>query len=193
MITGVAPFCQRVGRTLTLEIRARDIVEQQLIFQIEEVSQSLPQVPLQFVFVRQEMVQSCIEPVGVDLVSGNTQEIIQGGATIPGIFDVQLAGWLAEPGDSEHGSHLGPGNLLTPRGHDAIEQHIQLKQSPKAPGQPDVTETTKPLEADVFKLDQHGLVIVRLVVMGRIEKGELGPGTAFPTKEPFGNNLSNST
>ena len=28
--------------------------------------------------------------------------------------------------------------------------------------------------------------------MGWIEKGGLGPGTAFPTKEPFGNNLSNS-
>ena len=35
VITRLAAFCQRVGRALTLEIGARDIVEQQLIFQVE--------------------------------------------------------------------------------------------------------------------------------------------------------------
>jgi hypothetical protein len=38
------------------------------------------------------------------------------------------------------------------------------RQSP--PGQPDVTETTEPVKADILELDQHRLVVVRLVELG---------------------------
>jgi hypothetical protein len=87
-VAGVATPCQRIGRTLALEIGAGDIVEEQLVLQVEEVSQPLPQVAFQLVLVRQEMIEPRVEPVGVDFLDGDTQEITQGRAAIPGVLDV---------------------------------------------------------------------------------------------------------
>ncbi len=55
-------------------------------------------MPLQLGLMRQESVQSRVESVGVNLLGGDAQQIIQGRAAIPGVLDVQLAGWLAEGG-----------------------------------------------------------------------------------------------
>ena len=40
------------------------------------------------------------------------QQILQGCATVPGVRDVQLAGWFTETGDRQNRRDLFPGNLL---------------------------------------------------------------------------------
>lgn len=62
---------------------------------------------------------------------------------------------------------------------NAIEQDIRFQQPPEPPGQPDITEAAEPFEVDVLELDQHRLVIIRFVVMGRVEERGLGPGPAL--------------
>jgi hypothetical protein len=70
MIARIASRGQRVAVRLALEVSARDVVQQEIIFQLEQGPEAFLEVRFERVLVRQEPVQRAIEPVVVDLGRG---------------------------------------------------------------------------------------------------------------------------
>ena len=95
MVAAVAAAGERVALGLTLEIRARHVVQQQLIVKLEQRSQALLEMHLQRSLVRQQAVKRSVQPIVVDALRGHTQEVVQRRAAVPILRNVQLAGGLA--------------------------------------------------------------------------------------------------
>src|SRR5262249_34910634 len=153
----VAALGLRVGGGLALEVGAGNVVEQQVVLQAEQAPQPPLQVQFQHRLVRQQPVQGAVEPVVVDLVVGDAQQVAQGGAAEPVLGDVQFAGRLAEAGQDQDGGHLGPGHVLAPRPQPAVEQGVQVQGLPQPPAQPDVAEAAAALQPEAAQLDGDGL------------------------------------
>ena len=62
--------------------------------------------------VRQQPIQRAVEPVVVDLLGGQAQQILQRRAAVPVLGDVQLARRLAQPREHQHRGHRRPRHLL---------------------------------------------------------------------------------
>ena len=99
-LSRVAALGQRIGRALALEVRARHVVQQQVVLQVEQVSQPLLQMLLDARFVRQQPVQAVVETIRMHLLRRHAQQVLQRRAAIPRGLDVQLARRPAEPGDA---------------------------------------------------------------------------------------------
>ena len=115
MVARVAALGQRIGLGLALEIRAGHVVKQQVVLQLEELAQPLLQEDFQGLLVRQERVQRPIQPLLVDLLRRNTQQIGQGALGIEMLGDVQFARRIAEPAEHQHQGHQRPGNVFVAR------------------------------------------------------------------------------
>jgi hypothetical protein len=98
---------------------------------------------------------------------------------MPGIRDVQLAGWFTKTGDRQNRRDLFPGNLFPARRHQVRQELVQAQQPPKSQRQPDVAEVAQPLKTNTFEFDQHRLVVARLVVRRRVKQRRLRPGSAI--------------
>jgi len=98
----VAPRGQRVARRRPLEVGANHVVEQQVVRQGEGLPQALTQVLLDRCLVRQESIQRAVEPMVIDPLGRDPQQVLERGRPIPVLGDVQLARGLTQPGD-----HLG--------------------------------------------------------------------------------------
>ena len=125
------------------------------------------------VLVRQQAIERRVEAVGINLLRGDAQEVVQRRGAIPGVLDVEFAGRRAEAGDRENRGHLAPRDFFSALGDQLLEEAVEAEQSPEPQGQPDVAEMPHPLESKVAELDQDRLVIGGLVVVGRVEEGRL--------------------
>jgi hypothetical protein len=77
MVAAVAAAGEPIALGLALEIRARHIIKQQLIVEIEQRSQALLEVGLQGLLVRQQTVERAVQPVIVDALGRRPQKIVQ--------------------------------------------------------------------------------------------------------------------
>jgi hypothetical protein len=141
-------------RQLAFEVRARHIVQQQIALEFEQLAQPLAQVFFQCLLVRQQLVERLVQPIRVDLLRRNAQELFQRRAPVPGVGDVQLTGRLAESSDREHRRHRAPGDRFAPRFDQRIEPCVEAQHSPQAPGQPDVAKVSGAFQANAAELDQ---------------------------------------
>ena len=75
MITGIAALRLRIGRGLALKIRARHVVEQHLVLDRKQLSAALRQMRFELGLVAEQMVEPAIEPILVDLLVTELQQI----------------------------------------------------------------------------------------------------------------------
>ena len=175
-VAGIAPLGQAVARTLALEVRARDVIQEQVVLHVEKASQAILEMLLDRLLAGQEDVHRRIEPVRIHLFGRHTQEVVQRRPRIPRLFDVQLARRLAEPGDRENRRHRRPGNFFPARRNQPLQQLVQLQQPPQPPRHPDVAKVPQPLQRHVLQTHQHRLFLVeRIVIVRRIEQRPLRP------------------
>ena len=91
MVAAVAAAGERVALGLTLEVCARHVVQQQLIVKLEQ----LLEMYLQRSLMRQQTVESTVQPIVVNALRRHAQEVVQRRAAVPILGNVQLAGRLA--------------------------------------------------------------------------------------------------
>src|SRR5215471_18854817 len=112
VIAGIAALRLRIAVYLALKKRTRDVVEQNLVLDREQLAATLRQMRLQRSFMPEQMIKGAIQAILVDLRLSELQQVTQRGAAIPVLGDVQLAGWLAQPGGHQHGGDFRPANTL---------------------------------------------------------------------------------
>jgi hypothetical protein len=146
---------ERIARGRAFEVRAGDIVEEQLVVEREELAESLNQMLLQRRLVGEQAIQRAIAAVVVDQRCGQREHIVEGGAPIPLLRDVQLARRLAQPGQHEDQGHGGPRHLFTADGQQPLQPRIQVQGPPQRPAQPDVAEEATPLQPDAIQPNRN--------------------------------------
>src|SRR5439155_4564969 len=137
-----------------LEVRARHVVEQQVVRQGEELPQALPQVLLDRGFVRQESIQRAVEAMVIDPLGRDPQQVLERGRPIPVLGDVQLARGLTQPGDHRHRGHLRPGDRFAAPRQEGGAEVVEPQGPPQRPPQPHLAERPRALDADPIEADR---------------------------------------
>jgi hypothetical protein len=75
----------------SLEIRARQIVEEQVERLPEQRPHFLLHVALDPILVRQQSIETAIQPVGIELLHRHTCQVVESRLRIELLFDLQLA------------------------------------------------------------------------------------------------------
>ena len=75
MIARVAALRLRVGFCLALKIGARDVVEQHLVLDCEQLAAALRQMRFEVRLVREQMIEAAVEAILVDLLVAELQQI----------------------------------------------------------------------------------------------------------------------
>ena len=75
MIAGIAAPSLRICLGLALKIRARHVVEQHLVLDREQLSAALRQMRFELGLVGEQMIEPAIEPILVDLLVTELQQI----------------------------------------------------------------------------------------------------------------------
>ena len=75
MIARIAATCLRIGLGVALEIRARHVVEQYLVLDRKQLAAALRQMRFEFGLVGEQMIEPAIEPILVDLLLTELQQI----------------------------------------------------------------------------------------------------------------------
>ena len=141
-VARVTAFGHRTPFHVPLEIRARDVVQQQVVLQVNSspkrcagVSRSPPCAAAASPDPR------TTGPCGPS--PANAQQLLQGRPPIPRLLDVQLARRFTEAGDRQNGRHGPPGHVLASGLDFALEQVVQSQHPPQAPRHPHVAEVAQ--------------------------------------------------
>jgi hypothetical protein len=155
MIAGIAALCLRVGFQLALEIGAGDIVEQHVVLDREQLPAALRQMRFQFGLGCEQMIEAAIEPILVDLLIPELQQIAKRRAPVPTFRDVQLARWLAESCRHQHGRNLRPRDVLLADWKQPRAQLLKTGAAPQRERQVHVAELTRALDANALHSHRH--------------------------------------
>ena len=115
MVARVAALGQGIRVGLAFEVRARHVVQQQIVLDGEQLAEPLLEKRLQRLLVRQQFVQPAVQAVVVHLVERHAQQVGQRALPIKVFGDVQFARRLAEPRDDQNQRRQRPGNVLLSR------------------------------------------------------------------------------
>jgi hypothetical protein len=88
MVARVAALRQGIRVGLAFEIRARHVVQQQVVLDGEQLAEPLLEKHFQRRLVRQQFVQPTVQTVVVDLVARHAQQIAQRGLPVEVLGDV---------------------------------------------------------------------------------------------------------
>ena len=151
MIAEIAALRLRVRLRLAFEIGAGDVIEQHVVLNREQLSATLRQMRLQRSLVREQAIERAIEPVLVDLLVAELQQIAKRRAAIPILGDVQLARRLAEASRHQHRRHLRPGDSFLARRKQLLAQLLEPHSTPQGERQVDLAKLTRALDADALQ------------------------------------------
>ena len=166
-MVATVPACgQRVLRRLALEVRARHVVQQQVVPQREQLAQSRLQVLLDRHLVRQQSIQRAVQTVVIHRLARQSEQILQRGAPVPVLGDVQLARRLAPSRYHQPRRHHRPRHRLAPRRQQPRAQRVQPQRTPQRPAQPHVPEGSAALQPHPLQPHRHRRC-VRSVITNR--------------------------
>ena len=157
MIAAVAALRQRVLLRLPLEVRARHVVEEQVVVEGEQFPQAADQVLLERGLVRQQAIQGAIAPVVGHQRGRHRQQIVERSPAIPVFGEMQLTGGLAQAGEDENRRHGRPRDLLAAARLQALTDLVQAEGAPQGPAKPDVAKPPTPLQPDPIEPNSYGL------------------------------------
>lgn len=163
VVAAVAATGQLVALGLALEVGAGHVVQQHLVVDREQLPAAPRQVRLQRGLVLQQQIERSIQPVLVDQIAVELQQVAQRRATVPVLGDVQLARRLAQPSRHQYRRHLRPGHRFLARGHQPLAQIGQPRAAPQGQRQVDVAELARAFDAHALQAhrDRHiGLTVV---------------------------------
>ena len=130
VIPAVAALRQRIARRQSLEVRARHVVQQQVVLQREQLPQPRLQVTFDRFLVRQQTVERAVQAVVIHRFTRQRQQVLERGAPVPVLGDVQLARRLAQARDHQYRRHHRPRRRLASLRQQLRADHVQLERSP---------------------------------------------------------------
>ena len=151
MIAAVAALREWIARRQALEVCAGHVIEQQIVVEREELAQAPFQMRLERGLVRQQPVEGAVQPVVVDLRARDLEQVLQRGAAVPVLGDMQLARRLAQAGEHQDRGHRRPGHRLAPRRQQLRAQGVQPQRAPERPPEPHRPERPGALQADLIQ------------------------------------------
>ena len=183
MVARVATLGQRIGMGLSLEVRARHVVQQQVVLDGEQLAEPLLEKHFQFRLVRQQFIETAVQTIVVHLVDRHAQQVGQGALPVEMLGDVKFARRLAQPADDQDQGRQPPGNVFLARGQSTLQEFVQpqfLDQFQRHPGPAELPAVLDPharaVDLDVPRLGrrwrkQFALAIGRLGI-GRLLDAE---------------------
>lgn len=151
MIARIAALRLRVRFRLAFKIGARDIVEQHVVLDREQLAAPLGQMRLHRRLVREQAIKPAIEPILVDLLIAELQQIAKRRAAIPVLGDVQLAAWLAQSSRHQHRRHLRPRDAFPAHRKQSPAQLLKPHPAPQGERQVNVAKLPRALDANALQ------------------------------------------
>src|SRR5438445_8177008 len=145
MIARIAALRLRIAGRLAFKVGASDVVEQQIVVDLEQLSQTLLEMLLQRRLVRQQLIERAIEPVVIDLSSRNAEQIGQGAGLIAMLGEAQLAGGIAQASNHQSHGHCGPGYLLSTAWQKLFQTFEQTQPAEQFIAEPCAAEAARTL------------------------------------------------
>ena len=155
MIAGIAALRLRVRLRLAFEIGARHVVEQHVVLDCEQLSASLGQMPFHGGLVREQVIERAIEPILVDLLFAELQQIAKRRPAIPVLGNVQLARRLAQPSRHQHRRHLRPGDPFLAHRKQPPAQLFEPHPTPQGQRQVDIAKLARALNANALQSNRR--------------------------------------
>ena len=175
MIARIAAAHHRILFRRSFHVRARQVVEQHIELGSEQLAITLLEMPLQLRLVRQNPVQTAVQPRVVDLAFFDLQQIIQRRRWIPALLDRQLAARRAQPVDGQHRRHTRPRHIRRIVIHRLLEETIQRQALPQFPAQEAGAELARSLQPNsIHQHARHLRIIGRRLDMRRKQFQLLG-------------------
>ncbi len=145
VVPAVATPCRRIALGQTLEVRARQVVQQHVEGLIKQRPQARLEMRLQRRLVRQQMVQRPVEPILVHPLLRHTAQVLERRPRIETLLDRELArgGNQARRGQDE--GHRRPRDLLPAWLHPLLEHPVQTQKTPQVLHQEELAEVSRPL------------------------------------------------
>src|SRR3979411_71241 len=178
MITRIAALRLWVRRGLALKICARHIIEQHLVLDCKQFSAALRQMRLKIGFGRQQMIETAIKAILVDLLVAELQQIAKRRAAIPIFRNVQLARWLTKPRRDQHSCHLRPRDALLADRQQSLAQILKSRSAPQGKRKIHIAEPTRAFDAKALQPHRY-----RQALAAVIEKTRLLRSPDQPTRQ----------
>ena len=86
---------------MTFNERTCDLIHQQVIFQMKQLAHAILQMDFEYLFVRQQLVETSIQTIVLDLISAHTEQIRQRCFRISRLGDIELTGRLKQSREDE--------------------------------------------------------------------------------------------
>ena len=164
----VVPLIARVAKPafgivrlwrIALEIGARQIIEQHVEGDVEEVTPPIRQVIEHRALVLEQPVMTPIERVNIAQRRIRTEQIRQGAALIPLPMEPPLAARREQSVGHKHEQHLIPARALAARQQPLRPELIQPQLSPQPKCQPTPTPLPGPAQPQLTKPQPHHRLI----------------------------------
>ena len=152
-VAGVAPPGLRVFLFLPLEVGRGDVVQEDVVADSKELAEAFFQMLLDRIFVLYELVQCPVEPLRVNLFIRDAKQISQRTRLVKLLRDMELTGWLAEPGDDQHFGQARPGDLRVNVRQQLFPELAQTELLDQLQGEPDVAEAPRAFHAHATGID----------------------------------------
>jgi hypothetical protein len=140
VITRVPALRQRIRCGLAFKIRTRYVVKQNLVLDCKQLAGAPRQVGFDRCLVHDELVESAIKAILVDLLFPELQQVAERRAPEPVLGNVQLTRWLTQTRCHQHSSDLFPGDALLACGQQVRTQLRQPHAAPQCQSQINVAK-----------------------------------------------------
>src|SRR6266704_2607122 len=114
----------------TLEVRARQVVEQDVEGLVEQSPNPRLQMRLERRLVRQQLIQSPVEPVLVHLLLGHPADVLKSRLRVEALLNRKLRRGCDQPCRGQDEGHHWPRNLLPAPLHALLEQLVETQKPP---------------------------------------------------------------
>jgi hypothetical protein len=171
MIAGIAALRLRVCFRLAFEIGAGDVVEQHVVVDREQLAAALGQMRFQRLLVHQQAIERAIEPVLVDRLVAELQQVAKRRAAIPVLGDVQLARRFTQPGCHQDRRHLRPSDAFLPHRKQAPTQLLEPQPAPQGERQIHVAKPARALDANALQPNRRRHMLAAVIKQQRFFRG----------------------
>ena len=184
MIAGIAALRLRVRLRLAFEIGARHVVEQHVVLDCEQLSATLGQMPFHGPLVREQSIERAIEPILVDLLLAELQQIAKHRSTIPVLGNVQLARRLAQPSRHQHRRHLRPCDPLLAHWKQPPAQLFEAHRTPQGERQVDIAKLARALNTNALQSNRRRQMLAAVVEQRRFFRDADQPARKRARRDP---------
>src|ERR1019366_3223545 len=160
MIARVAALGEFVFLGEAFEVATGKIVQNKIVFKLEEVAEALLQIVLDGDLGFEQTIERAIEPILGDGLIGHAEQIVERGRSVPMLGQGEFAARLTQAIDDLDGDDVGGANRFLALRDVAFDDGIEAEVLPKPTREPNVAEASGVGPADFAETDAHDVGII---------------------------------